>query len=115
EALLRASLYGMGFRNTEHRRNGEEWLHERFSSLFAAVLAGRGGERRRVFFDVGANKGHYACSFLRHNTGFKVYAFEPNPDLRDHLEESLSGFDFEVVSAGVCDETARRTIHIPTK
>ncbi len=47
-------------------------------------------EKLAVFYDIGANHGFYSNLVSDYLTDSKVYAFEPNPGLKDFLNKNLS-------------------------
>jgi FkbM family methyltransferase len=53
------------------------------------VVLGTLLENCRTFIDVGANVGFYSCLASSINQSAKVFAFEPNPDVRNRLHKNI--------------------------
>jgi len=46
---------------------------------------------RRIYIDLGANRGHTVREFVRTNPGYMVFAFELNPQLARELRKEFAG------------------------
>jgi FkbM family methyltransferase len=70
-----------------------------------------------VVYDVGANTGVYSLAVAASVPGASVVAFEPNPDVREHLSANvrLNGFEnVDVRGEGVGDRSGARTFYRST-
>lgn len=110
--LLLLSLYGLGFRNTEKSKNGEEWLHANLARLFPR-FRDRAADETGLLLDVGANRGEFAASFLQNNPGFKAICVEPNTTLGPKIASNTSNFDCTVIHCAVSSETGPRRFYRP--
>jgi FkbM family methyltransferase len=88
--LLNCSLRGLGVLNSEDSAvSGEEFL---VTHLVPKYLP----EAKRVFFDVGANKGDYSALLSKYHPDAKIYAFEPNPSVFTRLQARFGTRIFSV-------------------
>jgi FkbM family methyltransferase len=78
--LHRLSLYGMGFRNGNPKRNGEEFVAR---SVLAKIDA-------RTVIDVGANRGEFVRMFLEAAPEAAIHCFEPSTRYFAELSTSFS-------------------------
>lgn len=58
----------------------------------------------KVFFDIGANNGSWSSNIARQNPGFKVYAFEPTPQMCQIIKSSTAGLNnYRLIEKAVSD------------
>lgn len=110
-ALYKLSLYGLGYRNTEKRLNGEV----RFYQWLAASLGGSRNENPAVIFDVGARFGDVSSVFHQSGGGFRIHAFEPDPRNVARLQERF-GEEITINEVAVAERSGNETLfYLPEK
>ena len=80
------------------------------------ILMALSQESQGVFLDVGANTGAYTLLAAATNHKMKVYAFEPVPSVRSHLELNVRlntsiSHNIKVVSSALSSKTGDGIIH----
>lgn len=63
--------------------------HNHFDSIISFLLS-KNLERKKIFFDVGANLGQSIERFRKFSKNFKIYSFEPTPALCDTLRKKYN-------------------------
>jgi len=86
-ALITVGLMARGYNNfRSFEESGEEYFVRR-------VLA---PTKPKLCLDIGACAGHYA-KLLLENTSAKVIAFEPLPQMREAITQTLGGYEDRIV------------------
>ncbi|MFT3906195.1 MAG: FkbM family methyltransferase [Steroidobacteraceae bacterium] len=83
-ALFRMGLHGLGVLNFESSDVSGE------SHFVSRILPMLIGGNQPVFFDVGANVGHFSSLLLRRFPTARLYAFEPHPKTYSRLTAAIS-------------------------
>ncbi len=102
ELLFNLSLRGLGFFNYQNIMiSGEQKFLENYLSELASP----------VIFDVGANKGEYACHCIRVNKHARVYAFEPHPKTFKILKSTVSVEHVVVVNKAISSSRGKMQLY----
>lgn len=67
---------------------------------------------KKLYIDLGANKGDTIAAFLQDNPGHETWGFEANPELVKVLAERFSGSDVKIINAAVWTRNGKRKMFL---
>ena len=74
--------------------------HNHFDSIISFLLS-KNLERKKIFFDVGANLGQSIERFRKFSNNLKIYSFEPTPSLCKSLRSKRAKSSLNLMSTTV--------------
>jgi FkbM family methyltransferase len=101
DRLHEFAIYGMNFSNIDFKNSGE--------TLVLKSLA-KDTKINDVFFDVGANEGHYSNLILEIIPNAKIYAFEPSKFTYNKLVNNAKGVN--CYSFGMSDKIETKQLNV---